>query len=116
TRCSGRPSRLSVGGAAGVAAAGLDVAAGALACCASPLVTRPPRPEPSTEDGSTPFSERILAAAGEAIPAAGAPAAAGVAVAAGAPAAGAAAAWAGAAAALPSESMRAMGSPEVTVL
>src|SRR3546814_9626516 len=107
TRCSGRPSSDRVGGATGAAA----LAGAAPACRASPLVTRPPRPEPSTDAGSTPFSAKILLAAGDAT--------AAEAVAAGAAAAGAAsaaAAGAAAAVALPSESMRARTSPAVTVL
>ena len=68
TRCSGRPSSDSVGGATGAAAA--LAGAAALAARASPLVTRPSRPVPATAAASTPFSARILAAAGEATPAA----------------------------------------------
>jgi len=95
------------------AAAGAAAAGAAEAPSASPLVMRPPRPVPSTASGETPLSARILDAAGEATAAAeawtagaaGAGAAAGCAAAAGA-----------AAAALPSESIRAISSPEVTVL
>src|SRR5690606_17752638 len=55
-----------------VAAAGLLVAgtAVAFAFSASSLVILPSLPVPSTEAGSTPFSLRILAAAGDAVPAA----------------------------------------------
>ena len=118
TRCSGRPSSDCVMGTLGFAngAAFAAGAAGAVdAPSASPLVMRPSRPVPATDAADTPLSARIFEAAGEAIApetAAGAGAAAG-AVAAGV-AAGAAAA--GAAAALPSVSMRARTSPEVTRL
>src|SRR5690606_64529 len=115
TRCSGRPSSDMVGATGAAAAAFL----GALSAAnASPLVTRPPRPVPSTFAGSIPFSARILPAAGEAIAAAGADAAgADDGAAAGASAAGASAgAAAGAAAALASVSIRAKTSPDATVL
>src|SRR5690606_3839676 len=110
TRCSGRPSRLTGTGAAGAA----DAAGACVAFRASPLVTRPPRPVPSTVAGSMPFSDRILPAAGEATE----DLAAGLAASAAGTGAGAgAAAGAGAgAAALASVSMRARTSPEVTVL
>src|SRR3546814_15753548 len=64
TRCSGRPSSESVGGATGAAALAADWPS---ALRASPLVMRPPRPLPSTDAGSMPLSARILLAAGEAI-------------------------------------------------
>src|SRR5699024_12583619 len=61
TRCSGRPSSDTSEGA-GAAALEVEV----FACRASPLVIRPPGPEPVTFAGSTPFSDRILVAAGDA--------------------------------------------------
>src|SRR3546814_20249981 len=81
TRCSGRPSSESVGGATGAAALAADWPS---ALRASPLVMRPPRPLPSTDAGSMPLSARILLAAGEAIAAEDVDAATGAAGAAGA--------------------------------
>src|SRR5699024_10854195 len=81
TRCSGRPSSDSDGG---VATGAVGLAAPASAAMASALVMRPSRPVPDTVDGSTPFSERILEAAGDATPLLDGCAAAGAAGAAGA--------------------------------
>ena len=118
TRCSGRPSSDCVMGTVGLAK-GAAFAAGATdavdAFSASPFVIRPSRPEPATEAVDTPLSARIFEAAGDAIaPEAAAETGAATAVTGAATAAAGAAA--GAAAALPSVSIRARTSPEVTML
>ncbi|TLD47709.1 MAG: hypothetical protein FAZ92_00005 [Accumulibacter sp.] len=134
TLCSGRsPSgtvTLGAGGNAGAAVtkglAGLAAggfaagsgaaAAGACAASASALVTRPPRPLPATSPTATPFSSRILRAAGNATPAA--PATGAGLASARAGAAAAAAGGAAAAATVPAcaaVSMRAITSPATTV-
>src|SRR5690606_1993187 len=94
------------------------LAGAALAAWASALVTRPSRPVPATEAGSTPFSDKILDAAGEATPAADdeAGAAGAAAFSAAGSALGAAAAGAAAASALAAVSILAISCPEVTVL
>jgi hypothetical protein len=123
TRCSGRSPRgtmtLGAGTNAGAAlvvgaAIGIEGAFGAGACVASAsdLVTRPPRPVPATSAAATPFSSRILRAAGSATPEAAADV--DTAAASGFPAATltAGAAMAPACAAV---SMRAITSPATTV-
>src|SRR5690606_247682 len=58
------------GAAAGFDSAALAVAGAACAFSASSFVIRPSLPVPLMVDGSMPFSLKILAAAGEAVPAA----------------------------------------------
>ncbi len=122
TRCSVRGAASTpVGGigndtvAAAGAATGPDGAAAfGWAATASSLVTRPPRPLPATSAAATPFSSRILRAAGLAVPAGAAAAGAEAAAGAAATALGASAAGT-AAPALASLSIRAISSPETTV-
>src|SRR5436190_19161921 len=64
TRCSGRePAGMEAGAGAGFAAAG---AGDEPAATASAFVTRPSRPVPWMDAGSTPFSAAIFLADGEA--------------------------------------------------
>jgi len=108
TRCSGRSPLTATGGTTG-AAATAGLAAAGWAASASSLVIRPPRPVPATLSGATPFSSRILRAAGLATAAVAAAWAAGWAV-----GAGAAAAAGSPADGLASVSIWAITSPEVT--
>src|SRR5258706_3925106 len=87
------PPETITGGANGVAAfASVGFAEETCALTASSLVILPPTPDPCTWAGETPFSSKILPAAGEGYPAAyEAPEAAGT-----APTPGAAADWDGA--------------------